>query len=67
MHMPINTKNVELDFIVDRLLSVRENINTEQKMDRVKMGFQIRAIPTEHRRIHVFEALPMKHKRFTRN
>ncbi len=29
VHVPINTKIVDLDFIVDRLLSILENINEE--------------------------------------
>ncbi len=40
---------------------------TMLEMDRLKMGFQIQWMPTENRRIHIFEASPMQKKLFTRN
>ena len=57
-----------LDFREDPMTRhIMPPLVTMLEMDRLKMGFQIQWMPTENRRIHVFEAKPMKKRLFTRN
>ncbi len=57
-----------LDFREDPMTRhIMPPLVTMLEMDRLKMGFQIQWMPTENRRIHVFEAKPMRKKLFTRN
>ena len=57
-----------LDFREDPMTRhIMPPLVTMLEMDRLKMGFQIQWMPTENRRIHIFEAKPMRKKVFTRN